>query len=162
MKITLVAAVARDGGIGRGNELLWREKADQQHFRAVTAGLPVVMGRRTWESLPPRFRPLPGRRNVVVSGNPAYAATGAERAANLEDALTQLQGEPQVCVIGGSALYASALPHASVLELTEVDAVFDADTFFPAWDRSQFREASRVPGQGADGTRFAFVRYERV
>jgi dihydrofolate reductase len=161
VKLALIAAVARNGAIGRGNELLWKEPLDQRHFAATTRGHAVVMGRRTWESLPPRFRPLPGRRNIVVTRNAAFDAPGGETAPGLEAALQRLQHQARVFVIGGAQLYARALPLADELVLTEIDADFDADVFFPAWDRRDFVEASRDERVAADGTRFAFVTYRR-
>lgn len=160
-RIVLVAAVARDGGIGLEGQLLWRERADAQHFAALTMGHPVVMGRKTWESLPARVRPLPGRRNVVISRQPDYRAEGAEVVGSFEAALALLQGSAQIGVIGGQAIYAAALPLAQRLELTEIDAELVADTFFPAWPREQFDEVQRVPQLGIDGTPYAFVSYER-
>jgi dihydrofolate reductase len=160
-QLVLVAAVARNGAIGRDNALLWTEPADQRHFRQLTVGAPVVMGRRTWQSLPDRFRPLPGRRNLVVSRDAAFDAPGAELVPSLDAALARVAGAPRVCVIGGAQLYALALPRADVLELTEVDADLDGDTFFPPWDHAAFVEHSRAPQVGADGTRFDFVRYVR-
>ena len=163
MKLALIAAVARDGAIGRANELLWNEPQDQKHFRARTMGCPVIMGRKTWESLPARFRPLPGRRNVVVTRNAGYDAPGAERAPSLEAALALVQQADKVFVMGGGELYAAALPLADELVLTEIDAVFPgADTFFPAIDPARWAVTERQTQQGADGTPFAFVSYRRV
>jgi dihydrofolate reductase len=160
LRLTLVAAVARNGVIGRDNTVPWRIPEDMEHFRAVTMGHPVVMGRRTWESLPDRFRPLPGRRNVVVTRNPDWSAKGAERAASLDDALRLLEDEPRVSVIGGGELYAAALPLADELLLTEVDSEVDGDTYF-RFDPSDFAEDSREPHVSANGTAFAFVTYVR-
>lgn len=162
MRLSLIAAVARDGAIGRGNELLFRDPQDQRHFRQATMGCPVVMGRRTWQSLPERFRPLPGRRNVVVSRDPAFAARDAEVMASLDDALAALQAEPRVFVIGGGEIFDQALPRADELLLTEIDRVYDAaDVWFPTFDRSQFEITGRQPLQAADGTAFAIVTYRR-
>ena len=161
MRLSLIAAVARNGAIGRDNDLLWKESADQKHFAATTRGHPVIMGRRTWESLPPRFRPLPGRRNIVVTRNAGFDAPGAETVDNLETALQRVDGEALVFVIGGAQLYAQALPRADELVLTEIDADLDGHVHFPAWDRLAFVEASREAHVGADGTRFAFVTYRR-
>jgi dihydrofolate reductase len=161
--VVLIAAVARNGVVGRNNALPWYLSADLQHFKRTTLGAPVVMGRRTWESLPPRFRPLPGRRNVVVTRSTGWHADGAEVAHSLEQALEQLAEAPKVFVIGGAALYASALPIADELVLTEIDANYEGDAHFPAWDRSAFDEVAReahapeppyTPG-------FAFVTYRR-
>ncbi len=159
--LALIAAVARNGAIGRDNALLWTEPADQRHFRQATLGCPVLMGRRTWESLPARFRPLPGRRNLVVTRQPAYAAPGAETAGSLDEALARVAAEPRVFVIGGGQLYAEALPWADELVLTEIDADLDGDAFFPAWDRRAFVETAREAQRAADGTAYAFVRYRR-
>lgn len=161
MKLAIVAAVARDGVIGRGNRIPWRLPEDMAHFRELTTGHPVVMGRRTWESLPDSFRPLPDRRNVVVTRNPDWTAEGAERVGSLEEALALLEGEPQVFVIGGAELYTSALPRADELLLTEIDADIDGDVYFPHWEQAEFEEVARDRRTAADGTPFAFVRYAR-
>jgi dihydrofolate reductase len=161
VKLALIAAVARNGAIGRDNDLLWKEPLDQRHFAATTRGHPVVMGRRTWGSLPPRFRPLPGRRNIVVSRSAGFDAPGAEVVPGLDDALQRVAGEPRVFVIGGAQLYAQALPRADELVLTEIDADLEGDVHFPAWERSAFEEHAREAHVGADGTRFAFVTYRR-
>jgi len=159
--LTLVAAIARNGVIGREGHIPWRIPEDLERFRALTTGHPVVMGRKTWESLPDRFRPLPGRRNVVVTRNPAWAANGAERASSLDDALGLLAGSEQAYVIGGAALYAAALPLADELELTELDLEVEGDVFFPDWDRDAFAEISRAAHVSENGTPFAFVTYRR-
>ena len=161
MKVSLVAAVAHGGVIGRDNELPWQIPEDARRFRALTWGHPVVMGRRTWDSLPGRFRPLPGRRNVVVTRNASWRARGAERAGSLAEALRLLAGADEVFVIGGGELYADALPLADELHLTEIDLEVEGDTFFPVLDRAVFREASRERHVADDGTAFAFVRYVR-
>ena len=161
MKVVLVAAVARNGVIGRDGGLPWRLPEDVRRFKGLTTGHAVVMGRRTWDSLPERFRPLPGRRNVVVTRNAAWSASHAERAGCVEEALALLAGEERVFVIGGATVYAEALPLADELVLTEIDADVEGDTFFPEWDRSAFVEVSREQREAADGTRFAFVTYVR-
>jgi dihydrofolate reductase len=163
--LSLIAAVARDGAIGRGNDLLWQEAEDQKHFRRSTLGCPVIMGRRTWDSLPARFRPLPGRRNIVVTRNTEWAEPGAEVAHSIEAALALVAGAPKAFVMGGGELYALALPLADELLLTEVDAAFaDVDTFFPVWDRGVFREVAREshPASMPDGHAFAFVTYRKA
>jgi dihydrofolate reductase len=159
--VVLIAAVARNGAIGMGNGLIFNEPADQQHFRAATLGCPVVMGRKTWDSLPARFRPLPGRRNVVVSRNVDFVAPGAEVATSLPAALMRVQDAPRVALIGGAQLYAQALPLVTEMLLTEVDADLAGDTFFPAWDRSAFDETERRGGVTAGGIGYAFVTYRR-
>lgn len=161
-QLVLIAAVARHGAIGRGNGLLFTDPADQRHFRAATLGHPVLMGRRTWQSLPARFRPLPGRRNLVLSRDAGFSAPGAEVLPDLATALARLQGEARVFVLGGADLYAQALPLADELLLTEVDRDYaDADAFFPAWDRAAFDEVSRSEHRASDGTPFAIVSYRR-
>ncbi|MDQ3121033.1 MAG: dihydrofolate reductase [Actinomycetota bacterium] len=161
MKVSLVAAVARDGVIGLAGGLPWRIPEDAQRFRALTMGHPVVMGRRTWDSLPDRFRPLPGRRNVVVTRNRAWRASGAEQVVSLKSALALLDGEAQVFVIGGGELYAESLPLADELLLTEIETELEGDTFFPAWERKDFVESSREEHVSEGGIPFAFVKYVR-
>jgi dihydrofolate reductase len=160
-EIVIIAAVARNGAIGRGNALLFNEPADQRHFRETTLGCPVIMGRRTWDSLPARFRPLPGRRNVVVSRNAELQAQGAEIAADLETALARVAEAPRAFVIGGAQLYAQALPMAHTLVLTEIDADLDGDAFFPAWERSQFEQTGSAGAVTAAGVPYRFVTYRR-
>ena len=158
-EIVLIAAVARNGTIGRDNELPWRLKADLQHFRALTLGHPILMGRKTWESL---GRPLPGRRNLVVTRQPAWAAEGAEVVHSLDAALAAVAGAPTAFVMGGGQLYAQALPRADELVLTEIDADLDGDTLFPDWSRDAFDEISRQH-QASEPERHGFdiVRYRR-
>ena len=163
MELFLIAAVARDGAIGRAGTMPWHLPQDLAHFKRTTLGCPVVMGRKTWESLPPRFRPLPGRRNVVVTRNTAWQADGAEAAPSLDAALERLRREERVFVIGGGELYAQALPHADGLVLTEVDIdVPDADTHFPAWERGAFTEVARESHADGAPWPYHFVRYKRV
>ena len=156
-----MAAVARGGVIGREGTIPWRIPEDVVHFKESTTGHAVVMGRRTWESIPDRFRPLPGRRNVVVTRNPEWTAPGAERADSLEEALRLLAGEDRVFVIGGAEIYAAALPHADELEITEIDLDVAGDTFFPELDAGRFEEVARERHVSADGTPFSFVTYAR-
>jgi dihydrofolate reductase len=162
VKVSLLAAVARAGVIGRDGGIPWRIAEDVAHFKELTTGHAVVMGRRTWDSLPNRFRPLPGRRNIVVTRNPDWSAQGAERAGSLEDALRALAGTPHVYVIGGAEVYEAALPLAGELVLTEIDLDVEGDTFFPEWDRAAFEETLREEHMSEDGTRYSFVTYERT
>ena len=161
MKLSLVAAIARNGAIGRSGTIPWRIPEDVRRFKELTTGHAVVMGRRTWDSLPQRFRPLPGRRNVVVTRQTNWSADGADRAGSLEDALDLLDVTPQVYVIGGAELYAAALPLADELLLTEIDADVEGDTFFPPFDRGDFEEVAREPHVSEDGVPFSFVTYVR-
>jgi dihydrofolate reductase len=159
--ITLVAAVARNGAIGRNNDLVFRDPTDLQHLRALTMGSPVLMGRKTWDSLPAKFKPLPGRRNVVISRDAGFTAAGAEGATSLDAAMSLVADAPQTFVLGGGQLYALALPLAQRLVLTEVDADLPGDTFFPPWDRQQFVETQRQSHRSAAGVVFDIVTYIR-
>jgi dihydrofolate reductase len=162
-RLVLIAALDRQRAIGRDGGLLWQEREDQRHFRRVTMGCPVIMGRKTWDSLPARFRPLPGRCNIVVTRDVRWQAPGAEAAPSLDAALALVAGAEKVFVIGGGELYALALAHADEMMLTEIDTVFDgADTFFPDFDRPAFLETAREPRTAADGMRYAFVTYRRA
>ena len=161
MIISLIAALASNRVIGKDNALLWQLPEDLRYFRATTRGKPVIMGRRTWESLPEPFRPLPGRHNIVVSRDPAYPASGATLAGSLEDAVRQALDADEVFVIGGAQLYREALPLADRLYLTEIDQDFDGDVFFPDFSPHDWQEISRQPGQASSGLRFAFVVYQR-
>jgi dihydrofolate reductase len=160
-ELVLIAAVARNGAIGRDNDLIFGDPADQKHFRQATMGSPVVMGRKTWDSLPARFRPLPGRRNIVVSRSEDWQGDGAECASSLDAALALAAQAPKVFVIGGGELYALALPHADTLLLTEVGADLPGDTFFPAWDREAFSREELATHYTASGLPFHIVRYRR-
>jgi dihydrofolate reductase len=166
--LVLIASVARNGSIGRGGELVWDEPADKRWFRQQTLGCPVIMGRKTWESLPARFRPLPGRANVVVSRQGGFEAPGAQLAPALPEALALARhsaaasGAARVFVIGGAALYALALPLADELLLTEIDADLPGDTYFPPWRRSEWAEVERLPQAASAAGHFAFVRYRRL
>lgn len=163
--LALIAAVARNGVIGRGGVLPWHLAADMAHFREVTRGCPVIMGRRTWDSLSPRYRPLPGRANIVLSRRAGGMADGAQVAPSLQAALRlaqlRLDASRRVFVIGGAQLYREAMPLADVLELTEVQADVEGDTQFPFWDRAAFDEVRREPQQAEGGLPFDFVTYRR-
>jgi dihydrofolate reductase len=159
--VTIVAAVTRNGGIGLDNALLWTDPQDQRHFRTLTLGHPVVMGRKTWDSLPARFRPLPGRRNLVVTRQAHWRAEGAEAAHSLDEALALTQDASERFVIGGAELYALALPLARTLVLTEVDLERRADAFFPAFDPRPWDVVASAPLLDAHGVSFRFVTYRR-
>lgn len=161
--LVLVAAVARNGVIGRDGVMPWHLPEDLAHFRRTTQGLPVLMGRRTWESLPERFRPLPGRRNIVVTRQAGWAAPGAEVAASVDAALALVADAPRACVIGGGELYATLLPRVDELVLTEIDADFDGDTRLPGTLRAGFAEVAREAHRAAAPNDFcyAFVTYRR-
>ena len=133
--IHMIAAVARDGGIGKDNGLLCHIPADLKRFKALTMGHTIVMGRKTWESI---GRPLPGRRNVVVTRNADYRAEGAEVVPSLEEAFRTLADTDTVFVIGGGEIYRQALPSADVVWLTKIDADFEGDTTFPELPESEW------------------------
>ena len=163
-RLALIAAVAANGVIGRDGTLPWHLSADLKHFKALTSGKRIVMGRRTWESFP---KPLPNREHVVVSSSPLAVPDGVRRVPSLADALA-LPGAAAspVFVIGGSAMYREALVSADDLYLTEIATDVDGDTTFPAWDRAAFREASREAHSaplavGGAEVNFAFVHYVR-
>jgi len=159
--LTLIAAVARNGVIGQDNRLPWHLPADLKHFKTLTTGHAVIMGRNTWESLPEKFRPLPGRQNIVVTRNEAYRAEGAVVVTSLPAALTAAQSD-EAFVIGGAELYAAALPLADRLQLTEIDADYEGDTWFPPRDPNQWRETACDAQRDETGLGYAFVSYERT
>ena len=160
--ISLIAAVARNRVIGKDNRLLWHLPEDLRHFRALTHGKPVIMGRKTWESLRPAFRPLPGRLNIVVSRDPAYAAPGATLAASLEEALAKVGAAEEAFVIGGADLYRQALPLAERVYLTEIDADFAGDAHFPELPAGEWMEISRQARQEPSDFDFSFAVYQRT
>lgn len=158
-RIAIIAAVARNRIIGRDNTMPWHLAGDLKRFRALTMGHPIIMGRRTWQSL---GRPLAGRRNIVVSRDPAFAAPGCEPAISLESALAACAGTERVFVIGGAQLYTAALPLADRLYLTEIHRDFEGDTFFPEFDRRSWRELAREPQPAHNGLEYEFVTYGRA
>lgn len=159
-RVTLIVAVARNGVIGRNGKLPWRLPEDLAFFKRTTMGSPIIMGRRTWESI---GRPLPGRRNIVVSRSNEFTAPGAEVAADLDAALALCAGTAEAFVIGGAQLYAVALPRAQRLVITEIDADFEGDTYWPSIDKAQWQETSREHQPPSRQRAFAldFVTYER-
>ena len=159
-KIYLVAAVASNGVIGVNGQLPWHLPEDLQHFKRVTLGHPIIMGRRTWESL--KNPPLPGRENIVVTTNRDYDAPGAAIATSLESALALCAGEPVAFVIGGQKLFEESLPIAAGLVMTEIEKPYDGDTYFPEYDRSRWKATQREDHTMKDGTKYAFVLYERA
>jgi dihydrofolate reductase len=156
--VTIIVARAANGAIGRDGGLPWRLPADMKHFKATTMGTAMVMGRRTYDSLPGI---LPGRRHIVLSRDPEWRADGADIARSAEEALALAGGEP-VSVIGGAGVIALFLPRAHAIELTEVHGEPEADTYMPDFDRTEWREASREdhPEEG-DRPAYSFVRLER-
>jgi dihydrofolate reductase len=160
MKISLIFARAANGVIGRDGTMPWHLPEDLAHFKRLTHGCPVIMGRKTWDSLPPKFRPLPGRANIVITRQADWSAEGARRADSLEQALQLSAPASEVWVIGGAQIYAQAEPLASRAEVTEIDQDFDGDAHAPqlgpAW-----RESARSTHVSASGLQFSFVSLER-
>ena len=156
-RVHIVAAVASNGIIGARGKLPWHLPQDLQHFKRLTLGHPVIMGRRTWESL---GKALPARENIVVTRRRGYEAPGAAVASSLDAALALCAGEPIAFVIGGGELYTAALPLAAGLVLTEIHKDFEGDARFPDFDRAKWRETQRESHTAADGMRFDFVLYE--
>jgi dihydrofolate reductase len=158
MRLVLVAAIAEDRGIGRAGALPWRLPDDLKHFKALTLGKPVIMGRKTFDSI---GKPLPGRRNVVLSRTPR-AIEGCVVVGSVEEALAACGPEPEACVIGGGDVYAAFLDRADALELTLVQTTVPADAFFPPFEHA-FVEAARTehPADARHAFPFAFTRWER-
>ena len=160
-ELVVIAAVDRNGGIGIDNGLPWRLRKDLQRFRATTMGHPLIMGRKTWDSL---GRPRPGRRSIVISRDPSLRLDGAERAGSLAEAMALVHGSERAFVIGGAQIYALALPIAQRLLLTEVDAALACDARFPAWSKAQFEEVAREHFEAdVDNEHsFDFAEYRRI
>jgi dihydrofolate reductase len=160
--VGMIWAQARGGVIGASGGLPWHLPEDLKLFRGTTQGATVVMGRRTWESLPDRFRPLPGRRNVVLTSDPAWTAEGAERVGSVEEALER---HGSFWVVGGGEVYAAFLRHAALLVVTEVDLDVAGDTRAPEIG-AVWRRVDRVPDAGwstsTTGLRYAVSRYVRT
>lgn len=159
-RLSLIAAVAANGVIGSDNALPWRLPEDLKRFKALTLGHPVIMGRRTHESI---GRPLPGRRNIVISRNAAYRAEGCEVAASLGEAINAcISADDEIFVIGGAQIYAAAMPLAQRLYLTEIRREFPGDARFPAIDRIGWQEKNRERLSTPEGLEFDFVVYDRM
>ncbi|HWP11560.1 MAG TPA: dihydrofolate reductase [Ramlibacter sp.] len=161
MQLGLIFARARNGVIGKAGGLPWHLPEDMAHFKQVTMGCPVIMGRKTWESLPERFRPLPGRTNIVVTRQPGWNGQGATRAASLPEAVALCAGETQAWVIGGAEIYAQAVPLAHVAEVTEIDADFAGDAFAPRFG-PDWHEVARRRERSAGGLDFSYVTYRNT
>ena len=159
-RLHLIYARAANGVIGANNTLPWHLPEDLAHFKRTTLGGPVIMGRKTWDSLPPKFRPLPGRLNVVVTRQEGWQAEGAQTAVSLEAALALCAQAPDTWVIGGAQIYAQALPLAHSVVVTEIDLHVAGDAFAPVLD-DQWQEASRQSHTSAQGLPFSFVTYTR-
>lgn len=160
MKLHMIYARAANGVIGKDGVMPWHLPEDLAHFKQLTSGCPVIMGRKTWDSLPIKFRPLPGRTNIVITRNDDWQAEGAQRAGSLEDALAQAGDVSAIWVIGGAQIYAQAEPLATRAEVTEIAQDFEGDahapTLGPAW-----RETARSAYVSVKGLPFSFVTLER-
>jgi dihydrofolate reductase len=164
VKVGLIWAQTLDGVIGADNAIPWRLPEDMAHFKATTFGHPVVMGRRTWDSLPPRFRPLPGRRNIVVTRDPQWTADGGQHARSITYALELAAVPPhsaEVWVIGGGEIYRAALEYATMLSVTEVDAKVAGDTYAPTLDSSWGIAEDNGWQYSTSGLRYRIRRYLR-
>ena len=161
-KICIIAAVAKNRVIGKDNQLLWHIPEDMKHFRELTRGKPVIMGRKTWESLPEKFRPLPGRQNIVVTRNKAYVAEGALLAGSLDEALKIADtAAAEVFIIGGAEIYQQALLLADTLYLTEIDLSPEGDALFPEISPAEWTETARDKCQTSGHLAVEFVAYRR-
>ena len=156
MKLKLIYARAANGVIGLNNQMPWHLPEDLAHFKRTTLGCPVLMGRKTWESLPPKFRPLPGRTNIVVTRQTDWQAEGAMVAHSIEEAVQHCPADSQVWVIGGAEVYAQAMPLASRAVVTEIDADFEGDAFAPTFD-SGWQETTRSTHVAANGLTYSLV-----
>lgn len=154
--LSVIVAVGRNREIGKDGRLLWRIPDDMVRFRTLTMGHPVIMGRKTWESLSKKFRPLPGRMNIVVTRQAGYRAVGAIVACSFEVACAMVAMCREIFIIGGGELYVAALPRTSRLYLTLIDAEAEADTFFPPYE-DDFRIVAEEPGTGDPPHRFLIL-----
>ncbi|MDO9134995.1 MAG: dihydrofolate reductase [Hydrogenophaga sp.] len=160
-RLHLIFARAANGVIGKDNALPWHLPEDMAHFKRTTLGCPVIMGRKTWDSLPPKFRPLPGRLNIVVTRDAQWQANGAARAGSLEDAVALCPPGSDAWVIGGAQIYAAALHLAESAVVTEIAQDFEGDAFAPVFGPS-WRETARETHTAANGLPFAFVTYTQT
>ncbi|WOP14231.1 dihydrofolate reductase [Ottowia sp. SB7-C50] len=159
--IGLIWAQARNGVIGQNGVMPWHLPEDLAHFKRTTLSHPVVMGRRTWDSIPPRFRPLPGRTNLVVTRQADWHQIGAQRSSSLREALQKCEKAERIWIIGGAQIYAQAMPLADELVVTHIDADFAGDAHAPAIG-PEWREVARDERVAANGLRLAFVTYRRA
>lgn len=158
MSISMIAAVGKHLELGKNNDLIWHFKEDMKFFKETTTGHTVIMGRKTFESLP---KALPNRRNIVISTNKDYVAPGAEVVTSLEEAINLVKDE-EAFIIGGGAIYKAFLPYADKLYLTEIDDVCDdADTYFPVFDKSEFNKREVIANYDIDGVKFSHILYKK-
>jgi len=168
METIIIAAVAENNVIGKNNAIPWRLKEDFQHFKDLTMGYPCIMGRKTFESIPPKFRPLPGRENIVLTSDDRYKPEGATVFGSLEAALEycRKKGSERVFIIGGASVYNLAMGLADVLEITRVHKAFEGDTLFPEiriedWEVQSTQDLEAMDLKGNEAVKLSFVRYKR-
>jgi dihydrofolate reductase len=161
MQLHLILAKARNGVIGQGNSLPWHLPEDMAHFKRVTMGCPVIMGRKTWDSLPPKFRPLPGRANIVVTRRETWNENGAQPARDLRTALQLCEQSAHAWVIGGAQMYALAEPLADTAVVTEIELEVEGDAFAPKLGKA-WRETGRERHVSATGLHYSFVTLQRT
>ncbi len=165
MTISIIAAVAKNGVIGKGNDLPWRLPEDMKFFMQTTSGHHVIMGRKNYESLPEKFKPLPNRTNIVVTRQRSFMANGCTVVHDLNTGieLARNNGEKELFIIGGAEIYKLAMPMTDQLYLTEIDGEVDGDTFFPEWNKKEWKEISRQhnPADAKHKFAFDFVVYKK-
>lgn len=159
-RINMIYARAANGVIGKDNTMPWHLPEDLAHFKRLTQGWPVIMGRKTWDSLPARFRPLPGRTNIVITRQPHWQQTGALTAVSLADALEQCDQSEEVWIMGGAQIYAQAEPLAERIEVTEIDQDFEGDAFAPTLGAG-WTETARESHTASSGLTFSFITYQK-
>ncbi len=165
MKISMIAAVGKNRVIGKDNDLIWHLPDDMAYFMKTTTGHIVIMGRKNFESIPDKYRPLPNRTNIIITRQDDYVAPGTEIVHSIEEALESARNADQeeVFIIGGGEIYSLGLPYSDLLYLTEIDESFDGDAFFPEVDFSEWDEISRIhhPKDDRHKYSFDFVIYRR-
>jgi dihydrofolate reductase len=161
MKLHLIFARARNGVIGKDGKLPWHLPEDLAHFKRTTLGCPVIMGRKTWDSLPPKFRPLPGRTNIVITRQTDWEVECVKRVESLDQAISLVQDQANVWVIGGALVYAQTLPLAESVVVTHIDADFDGDAFAPNLGPEWIKDAGS-PQKSINGLTFSIATYRRL
>ncbi len=159
-RIHMIFARAANGVIGKDGVMPWHLPEDLAHFKQLTHGHPVIMGRKTWDSLPPRFRPLPGRTNIVITRQPDWRADGAQTADSLPDALAQCASSAEVWIIGGAQIYAQAEPLATRIEVTDIAQNFEGDAYAPVLG-SQWQPSAPEDHVSSTGLKFSFMTYNK-
>jgi len=162
MPLHLIYARSRNNVIGVNGDLPWHLPEDLAHFKRTTLGQPVIMGRVTWQSIPEKFRPLPGRTNVVVSRQPDFSAPGAQVVTSLQAAVDLFAAEDVVWLIGGAQLYAQAMPLAQQLVITEIDADYEGDAFAPVLNTAEWKETQRSKHASAQGLGYSLVTLQKI